>query len=288
VVNHGREIATVSDQGRQISTTACASPECRYVFDNAGPQTSTRFSALAAIYDPGTVRHLSDLGIASGWRCLEVGGGGGSIVNWLCDQVGPEGKVVATDIDTRFLEVLDKANLDVRRHNIVSDPLPEAAFDLVHIRLVLIHIPERETAVERLITALKPGGWILAEEFDCTSLAPEPAVNTGETSFKTFGVMHRVMTDRGVDLRYGRVVARRLQALGLTNVTAEGRMFMWRGRSAAAEMYRANIEQLRREIIETKLVTAEEVEHDLLQLNREDTVFPSPIMWAVRGQRPGR
>ena len=238
------------------------------------------------LYDPGTVSYLTDLGVTTGWRCLEVGGGGGSIVNWLCDQVGPEGNVVATDIDTRFLETLDKANLDVRRHDIVSDTLPEAAFDLVHVRLVLIHIPGRERAIEQLVSALKPGGWILAEEFDCVSLQPDPAINPGETSFKAFGVMHKVMADRGVDLRYGRLLAERLEARGLANVTAEGRMFMWRGRSAAAEMYRANIEQLRRAIIETKLITTEELEHDLLQLGKEHIAFPSPVMWAVRAQRP--
>jgi SAM-dependent methyltransferase len=276
----------VSNQGSWVSAAACASPHRRYIFDNAGAQTAARFSALAKIYDPGTVSHLSDLGVTKGWRCLEVGGGGGSIVNWLCDQVGPEGNVIATDIDTRFLETLDKANLDVRRHDIVSDPLPEAAFDLVHVRLVLIHIPGRERAIERLVSALKPGGWILAEEFDSISLQPDPTINPGETSFKTFGVMHKVMADRGVDLRYGRLLAERLRAHGLVNVTAGGRMFMWRGGSAAAEMYRANVEQLRRAIIETKLITTEELEHDLLQLGKEENAFPSPVMWAVRAQRP--
>src|SRR5262245_6230837 len=100
-----------------------------YTFDNSGAQAAARFTALATIFDPGTIRHLEEIGVDKGWSCLEVGAGGGSIAEWLCDQVGSTGQVVATDIDTRFLETLGKCNLDVRRHDIGSAPLPQAAFD---------------------------------------------------------------------------------------------------------------------------------------------------------------
>jgi ubiquinone/menaquinone biosynthesis C-methylase UbiE len=95
--------------------------------------------------------------VAEGWHCLEVGAGGGSIATWLCDRVGAAGHVVATDIDPRFLDAVGSPNLEVRRHDIASDPLPEAAFDLVHTRLVLVHLPEREAALRRIVRALKPG-----------------------------------------------------------------------------------------------------------------------------------
>jgi len=96
--------------------------------------------------DPGTIHLLESLGVASGWRCLEVGGGGGSIASWLCQRVGPEGRVVATDLDTRFLNALDFPNLEVRQQNIVSDAVEAASFDLVHARSVLMHLPERQRA----------------------------------------------------------------------------------------------------------------------------------------------
>ncbi len=48
----------------------------RYVFDNAAVnQTSRRFDALAALYDPGTIRYIRALGVRRGWHCLEVGPG---------------------------------------------------------------------------------------------------------------------------------------------------------------------------------------------------------------------
>ena len=107
------------------------------------------------------------MAIWPGWRCLEVGGGGGSIARWLCQQVGAQGQVVATDIDTRFLDELDLPNLEVLRHDAVNDALPEAAFDLVHARAVLCHLAGRDEVLSKLVTALRPGGWLLLEEADC-------------------------------------------------------------------------------------------------------------------------
>jgi SAM-dependent methyltransferase len=269
----------------EINHVERRSDQASYAFDNAGTQTPSRFAALATIYDPGTIRHLTALGIKHGWHCLEVGGGGGSIARWLCDEVGPKGKVVATDIDTRFLKELGNGNLEVWRHDAATDPLPEKVFDLVHTRLVLTHIAEREKVLERLLSALKPGGWILLEEFDSLSLHPDPAANPEEFPFKSFLAMQKVMTECGAHLRYGRLLEGRLRAHRMTEVTAEGRMFMWHGRSAAVEMYRANIAQLRSEMIEKRLITIEELDHELGLLSNEKTMFPSPIMWAVCGRR---
>ena len=74
-----------------------------YVFDNAEQQAQQRMAALPALYDPGTIRHLTELGVGEGWRCAEIGFGSGSIAEWLSRRVGPTGHVVATDIETKFL-----------------------------------------------------------------------------------------------------------------------------------------------------------------------------------------
>ena len=259
-----------------------------YAFDNAAEQTPARFSALASIFDPGTVRHLSALGVGEGWRCLEVGGGGGSIAGWLCDRVGAAGRVVATDLDTRFLEQLDYGNLEVRHHDLVVDPLPEGPFDLVHVRLVLMHIPQREAVLARLVRVLKPGGVLLAEEFDSLSARTDAAVNPAEVPLKAFRILLDVLAESGVDLRYGRLLGGRLRAHGLREVMAEGRIFMWPGRSIGTELMSANLEQLRDAIIESGRITATEFERDLDRLDDDDFLVLSPVMWAAWGRREAR
>ncbi len=143
----------------------------QYLFDNAGPETAQRFSSLATLYDPITVRHLEALGVGDGWQCLEIGGGSGSIAGWIAQRVGARGHVLVTDIDPRYLAALEQrghANVSVQRHDVERDPLPAGAFDLIHARLVLLHLPTAEQALRKLVVALKPGGWLLIEDFDQT------------------------------------------------------------------------------------------------------------------------
>lgn len=258
-----------------------------YVFDNAAEQqTRARFAALPRIFDPGTIRHLEARGVGEGWRCLEAGAGGGSIATWLAVQVGSTGYVLATDIDTRFLGALARPNLEVRRHDIVGDPLPKATFDLVHTRLLLGHLPGRESALASMVAALKPGGWLLVEDFDALSMPPDVVINPVETRLRLHDGMCRVMTERGVDLRFGRLLPGRLHAHGLVDVDAEGRTLLWRGGSAGSELMRANFEQLRAPICETEGLAEQEFERELARLDDPSLLNPSPVMWAAWGRRP--
>lgn len=256
-----------------------------YVFDNAATSTGARFSALSEIFDRGTIRHLGERGIQEGWHCLEVGGGGGSIATWLSERVGPTGHVLVTDIDTRFLEALNLPNMEVRRHNIASDSLSHGAFDLVHSRLVLIHLPERERVLERLVAALKPGGWLVDEEFDALSMPADPGVNPSEVFLKTHAAMGRLLAARGAEPRFGRTLFARLRAHGLIDVAAEARTFMWQGRSAGARLWRANFEQVREDLIGAGYITNEEFDEDLARLDDPEFLTPSPIMWTAWGRR---
>lgn len=262
-----------------------------YALDNAAKEASSRFDALAAMFDPGTIRHLEQCGVSSGWRCLEVGGGGGSIAAWLAARVGPTGHVLVTDIDPRFLEslqaTLQAPNLEVRRHDIVNDPLPEAAFDLVHSRLVLLHLPQREKALARMIAALKPGGWLVDEEFDASYTLSTATTNPAGLPLKTLNGTRRVMEDRGADDRvFARQLFSRLRAHGLVDVAAEGSVLMWHSGSPGASLLRANFEQLHRNMIDAGYITQQEFEQDLALLDDPAFTMPSPIMWTAQGRRP--
>jgi SAM-dependent methyltransferase len=282
--NFGRSEMTAPQSA--IGSEKQAMHRDRYVFDNAAMQTAARFRSLAAVFDPGTVRHLTEIGVTHGWNCLEIGAGGGTVAGWLCDRVGAQGHVMATDIDTQFLKSLAKTNLDVCRHDIAVDPLPEAAFDLVHVRLVLVHLRERDKVLSHIVSALKPGGWLLAEEFDSLSLQADPAISPTEMPIKALSAMKRLMASLGVDSLYGRRLSARVRALGLVNITAEGRMFMWEGRSIGADLIRASLEQVRGEMIELGLIHQSEFERDMRRLDDSELLIPSPIMWAVSGRRP--
>ena len=125
-----------------------------------------RLGMLELLMDPLTIRRLEARGVTEAWNCLEVGAGGGSVALWLAQRVGPGGRVVASDINTRFLRDLDMPNLEVRQHDIVSDDLEKGGYDLVHCRALLLHLAEREKGLRRMAAAVRPGGWLLIEESD--------------------------------------------------------------------------------------------------------------------------
>src|SRR5262245_23788133 len=85
-----------------------------------------RLTSLEAGLDPRSTRHLQALGVGAGWTCLEVGGGGGSLTRWLAETVGPSGRVVAIDIDTRFLRTIDRPNVEIRQQDVLRDPLEDS------------------------------------------------------------------------------------------------------------------------------------------------------------------
>jgi SAM-dependent methyltransferase len=253
-----------------------------YVFDNAAPQARARLAALADVHDEGTIRHLLARGVADGWKCLEIGGGLGTITRWLSDRVGPRGHVLTTDIDTRFLATIGRANVEVRRHDILIDPLPDATFDLAYARLVLEHLSDPGLALDRMATAIRPGGWLMVEDFEIYALAPDGSVNPQS---KTLAAMQRVAADAGVAPRLGLSFGRELRARGLIHVGHEGRVQIHRGNSGAARLARLNFEQLRAPILATGLTLAE-FEADLARLDDEDFEWRSPTLWTAWGQRP--
>lgn len=271
--------ATQGNEAQTIQAT-------EYAFDNAENRADERHRQLSRLYDANTIRHIEQRGIDRGWSCLEVGGGGGSIASWLCARVGVTGRVLATDIDPRFLQAVSYPNLEVRRHDIRNDGLPKRAFDLVHARLVLMHISEREKAWTQILEALKPGGWVVVEEFDDLSVPPDSAINPGEVSLRVRSAFQQVLRDRGVNLRYGRLLPQVLEANGLVNVGAEASVCVWRARSAGTSLLKLSCEELREPIVRTGLISQQEFEAELRRVDEHDFFMPSPMMWSAWGQQP--
>ena len=142
-----------------------------YALDNGWQEARRRLLALEKRVEPITRRRIGQLGRLTGLRCLEVGAGLGATARWLSACVGSRGKVVATDIDTRFLRELDAPNLEVWEHDVTQHALPNDASDLTHVRWLLYHLPDPQAIVDRLMAALRPGGHILLEDVDFFPLA---------------------------------------------------------------------------------------------------------------------
>lgn len=135
---------------------------------SSGPETGTEstYLGLEATFDGVTRRHMARTAVGPDWNCWEVGAGSGGVARWLADRVGPTGSVLATDIDTTGMPPERRTNLRVEQHDVVVDPLPAGGFRCIHARLVLGQLPERVDVLEKLASALVPGGWLVIEDLE--------------------------------------------------------------------------------------------------------------------------
>jgi ubiquinone/menaquinone biosynthesis C-methylase UbiE len=257
-----------------------------YLLDNAAQQTSGRFSGLEASLDENTKARLSAVGIAPGWRCLEVGAGSGSIARWMAERVGASGHVVATDIDTRWIQSNGLRQLEVRQHDVVADPLPEREFDLVHTRLVLSWLPARDTVLSRLVAALRPGGWLVVEDFDSVVHRCLDPLDDNERVFdKVVDAFARALQRRGADITWPRTLPHRLASAGLEDVGAVGHLTIFHGGSPAAQLMTANIDQVGDGLIQAGLITAAERDTFLRLLQDPSFVGNHPLLISAWGRR---
>ncbi|MFE9408535.1 class I SAM-dependent methyltransferase [Streptomyces sp. NPDC006704] len=110
-----------------------------YLLDNRRAEAGERFDALAELFDDSTFRHFDALGLGPGHHVWEVGAGGLSVPRGLAERVGPQGRVLASDLDTAWLSGAEPPpNVEVRRHDIGQDQAPAGPFDFVHARLVVL------------------------------------------------------------------------------------------------------------------------------------------------------
>jgi SAM-dependent methyltransferase len=243
-----------------------------------------RLAALARVLDPGTLRVLAERGVAPGWRCLEVGGGSGSVARWLAGRVVPGGSVLSTDVDLRF-HAAEEGALRVEQHDITAAPLPHDHFDLVHARGVLQHIPEREKALARMIEATKPGGWIVVEDADWITFEEQPVPEPFRTVTSQLTALHAAA--RGWDPRFGRKLLPLFEARGLEAVGCEGTMWTLRGGTDSAEWYVLAVEYAGPILVAAGKISQAQLDEALAQARRPDFAIQSPLAVACWGRKPG-
>lgn len=258
-----------------------------YLFENRRLEAGDRFAALAELFDPWTFSHLDDVGLGKGWRCWEVGAGGDSVVRGLAERVGTGGRVLATDIDVSWIESAAGGAVEVRRHDVIRDPPPAETFDLVHARLVLVHLPERATALKVMIDALRPGGWIVLEDADpaLQPLAcPDETGPAEELANRLRSRIRSLMVERGADLAYGRTLRRLLREADLADVGAEA--YFPIGSRACATLEAASVQHVREQLLAAELATPEEIATHLGNLARGEMDLMFAPMITAWGRKP--
>ncbi len=238
-----------------------------------------RLRLLGEWRDPITLSRMEKLGFAPGWRCLEVGVGGGSTARAMAERVGPTGRLTAADINPGFLANLDGVpGVEVRHCDVRCDDFAPASFDLIHTRLVLEHLPERVEVMRRMVDWLAPGGWVLFEEPDTAAAEASPN-RLWARHFEAYAA------DPGYDVHTGRVLAAEVRSLGLADIGVEIDTAVVRGGTDLARWYAMTIDAVRSGLLSQGLVGDDELDEIIGALQDPALLEPGFTFHAVWGRR---
>ncbi len=257
----------------------------RYVTANAesGPERA-RLEVLQQLNDDATLRRIDAIGIETGWRCVEIGAGAGSIARALAERAGPQGFVVAADRDPRFLDDFAGPGREVTTHDIMDGPVSPGGFDFAHCRAVLAHVGDIETAVRHVAQSVRPGGWILCEEPDYGSME---ACDPQHPHARDLAAFRSLMTQGGrVDGYAGRNVFGALRAQGLGEVEADSHGAIAIGGTLRAQFRSDSLEIVRSLILASGAFTQADFDGMLAAFDDPTFAYIDNDWIATRGRVP--
>lgn len=247
-----------------------------------------RLSILEHLFDDVTRDSLTRLGVSDGWWCCDVGAGHGSITRWLAQVVGSKGRVVAVDLDTRFLTDIDQANVEVIKADFLSNAPIGKSFDLVFTRFVLLHLPDPKRAVYRMAQLVKPNGWVLAIDCDLCNLS---AADQGHRDASRFDEVCRKAAaynrdHHNINYRMGRSLSKLFEEIGLLDVNNSAWTSVSRGASLQAEFWRRTWEVSGEKMIADGALSREEHELRLSAMTDPTFRFLEALCFRVSGRKP--
>ena len=273
-------LVVVAQSGGPIEGAGARGCKREYRLAAAGREVAEdeRLGLLEQIYDPVSRRRRAL--VQPGWRCLEVGGGRGSMAAWLAEKVGPTGHVVTTDVDLGYLRRLNLPNLEVVEHNILEDPLEPlgpGSFDLVCSRLMLFHLVGRqELAIRRMVECLRPGGWLIDEDADWGTAAPVDPSHPLYAGYHDAWREGDWWTVRGYDRVFGRKLPALFERCGLNDIRHQAATEVVRGGSPWARWWAVTLEVI------NELGGSGTVESYQRELDVITRALADPTVWVLR------
>jgi demethylmenaquinone methyltransferase/2-methoxy-6-polyprenyl-1,4-benzoquinol methylase len=133
--------------------------------------------------------------IQPGQRVLDLAGGTGDLVLLIAPKVGPQGRVVLSDINNAMIRtgrarLLDRGiagNVEYVQADAERLPFPDSSFDCITMAFGLRNVTHKQAALDSMYRVLKPGGRLLILEFSRPAALLKPAYD-----FYSFSILPRL------------------------------------------------------------------------------------------------
>lgn len=232
----------------------------------------TRLRAQAAEYEASARWLLDALAIQPGARVLDVGCGPIGILGLLSERVGTRGKVVGLEREPRFaqmakqeVERIGLTNVVIVEADALNSGLERESFDLVHERLVMVNVPERELLLSEMLALTAPGGTLALEDIDNVSWLCHPEHASWTALMDAFHTVHRA---GGGDPFIGRRLPALLRSAGALDVHAHVQAVLPETGQYRRTHLISLVQSLRPKLVGMGVMDEEELENHVAALTR--------------------
>jgi trans-aconitate methyltransferase len=268
------------------ATTEITRPAGRYSLGHTQAEYE-RLRAQARIWEIAAGRILDQVSVPTGASCLDAGCGPGETIRLLAERVGARGRVLGVDADPSIgglaVEMLHghgHRQCAFRAHDLTADgPVPGGPFDLVYTRLLLFHLPERVAVLARLWDAVAPGGHLVVQDYDLSTVRVLPELASVDEVGR---VIMGAFTAAGADIEAGARLAPLFAQAGVgapdgTDVT--GRIEpLGRGHLMLESVFRSLLPVA----VARGVTTADDAAATLAAIGRDAGMFADrPMLWPL-------
>lgn len=231
---------------------------------------------------------LDEIGVNTGWRCLDLACGPGGITDVLAKKVGNSGHVVGLDGDREFLEIArdwGPKGVEYLHGDAYETGLPPASFDLVHIRFLASTAGNPEKLIAEALRLLKSGGTLAMQEASFDTLRCYPQDPAWDKLISIFTECFPGHTTEPI----AQQLYRMLRSAGCEGVGYRPCILGVRAGDVWQDYLPATIESLRSTIIQKKLTSGKNLDELLKDCRRHlsnpDTTFTSITCVQVWGRK---
>ena len=240
-----------------------------------------------------SARLFDRIGIEKGSRAIDLGCGPQGVLDLLSERVGPTGHVVGIERDQGALAaakrfVADRAfrNVSVLEGDAAATAIPEASFDLVHARLLLVNVPHVESVVQEMIRLACPGGVVASHEADYLPHLCDPPLRAWDCLFEVF---KKYSAGNGIDLFVGRRMHRLFRQAGLIDIEVHPIIHVYPHGHGRRLIFWHFLQNVRDRILEQALIAESQFSEWMAELkehlDRPDTLVVSHLFFQVWGRK---
>ena len=251
-----------------------------YTIDERNPE---RQQLLARVLEPHTREVLGRLPRLAGARCLDVGCGQGNTTRLLSEIFGPT-ECIGIEYDPALVEFAstrpdNPKGVSFQRGDVTQLAFPDASFDVVFCRYLLIHLADPMAGVREMMRVVRPGGYAVAFEADFV-------VELSDPDSQALALINRVWNGLFQNPKAGRKLVRYFRQAGALRIDAGAVLGFEHDAAVAKRTYRLTAEATGPLALNRGILTEAEVGEMIDGLTRleEDpasVLVKFPDMWVI-------